>query len=33
MGRGEMHIGVLVEKSDGRTLGRPRRRWEDNITT
>jgi len=22
---------VLVEKPEGRTLGRPRRRWEDNI--
>jgi hypothetical protein len=27
-----MHIGLLVGKPEGkRTLGRPRRRWADNI--
>jgi hypothetical protein len=31
MGEREVHT-VLVEKSEGtRPLGRPRRRWEDNI--
>jgi len=26
------HMGVLVEKAEGRIpLGRPKRRWEDNI--
>ena len=31
-GRGEMCTGVLVGKPEGkRPLGRPRRRWEDNL--
>jgi hypothetical protein len=31
-GEQERLFGVLVEKPDGkRPLGRPRRRWEDNI--
>jgi hypothetical protein len=31
MGEGRGVYGVLVEKSEGkRSLGRPRRRWEDN---
>ena len=30
--RGEVYIGFWVGKPDGRrTLGRPRRRWKDNI--
>jgi hypothetical protein len=32
MGRKEMQTGLLVGKPQGkRPLGRPRRRWEDNI--
>jgi hypothetical protein len=32
MGKGRGVYKVLVEKSEGnRPLGRPRRRWEDNI--
>jgi hypothetical protein len=32
MGRGEMHIGYFVGNPEGkRPLGRPRRRWVDNI--
>ena len=32
MGEGRGVLRVLVGKSEGkRTLGRPRRRWEDNI--
>ena len=32
MGRGEMYTEFLVGKPEGkRSLGRPRRRWEDNI--
>jgi len=32
IGRGEVYTGVLVGKPEGkRPLGRPRRRWEDNI--
>jgi hypothetical protein len=32
MGRGELCTGFLVGKPEGkRPLGRPRRRWEDNI--
>jgi len=32
MGRGEVHTGYLVGKLEGKKqLGRPRRRWEDNI--
>jgi hypothetical protein len=32
MGRGEEHNRALVGKPEGRRpLGRPRRRWEDNI--
>jgi hypothetical protein len=32
MGEKEVHTGFLVGKPDGkRPLGRPRRRWEDNI--
>jgi hypothetical protein len=32
MGRGEAYTGLLVGKPKGRRLlGRPRRRWEDNI--
>jgi hypothetical protein len=31
MGRGEVHSGFLWGKPEGkRSLGRPRRRWEDN---
>jgi hypothetical protein len=30
--RGEVHTGFLVGRPEGRRpLGRPRRRWEDNI--
>jgi hypothetical protein len=30
---GEVHTGFSVGRPDGkRTLGRPRHRWEDNIT-
>jgi hypothetical protein len=32
MGRGEVHTGFLMGKSERkRPLGRPRRRWEDTI--
>jgi len=32
IGRGKVYTGVLVGKPEGkRPLGRPRRRWEDNI--
>ena len=32
MGIGEVHTWVLVGKHEGkRLLGRPRRRWENNI--
>jgi hypothetical protein len=32
MGRREAYFRVLVEKPEGkRSLGRPRRRWENNI--
>jgi hypothetical protein len=32
MGRGEVFTGVLLGRTEGkRPLGRPRRRWEDNI--
>jgi hypothetical protein len=32
MGTGEVHTGFLVGKAETkRTLGRPRRRWKDNI--
>jgi hypothetical protein len=32
MGRGEAYTGFFVGKPEGkRPLGRPRRRWEDNI--
>jgi hypothetical protein len=32
MGRGEVFTGVLIERPEGkRPLGRPRRKWEDNI--
>jgi hypothetical protein len=32
VGRGEVHIGLLVKKLEVRgTLGRLRRGWEDNI--
>ena len=30
-GRGERCAQVLVGKPEGKPLGRPRRRWEDNI--
>jgi len=33
MGRGEAYTGFLVGKPEGKSsLGRPRRRWENNIT-
>ena len=32
MGRGEVHTGFYMEWHDGReSLGRPRRRWQNNI--
>ena len=33
MGDGRGVYRVLVGKPEGRPLGRPRRRWEDNIKT
>jgi len=31
-GTGEVHTGILVGRSEGkRSLGKPRRRWVDNI--
>ena len=32
--RVEVHIGLMMGKPEGKSpLGRPRRRWEDNIKT
>jgi len=31
MGEGRVECRVLVEKPEGKTLGRLKRRWEDNI--
>jgi hypothetical protein len=34
MGRGEMYKGLLVGKPEGKKpLGKPRRRWVDNVKT
>jgi hypothetical protein len=31
LGRGGMHVGFWWESQKERPLGRPRRRWKDNI--